>query len=91
MQTHPTNTASLSETDPSLPSTISCSISDRQGEPLSEAFLGSILADRSGILASVPVSPIASHHPPGSLNVIRSATNNYTGPSRLDGRDPISP
>ena len=89
MQTRPTNIASLFETD--LPSTISPQrlntrrISDRQAEPLSDAFLGSILTDPS-LLASVPVSPVTSHHHP--LNV---ATNDSAGPSRLDGRPPTSP
>ena len=100
MQSRPgalTNIASLFDTDPALPSTISPQrlntrrISDRQAEPLSEAFLGSILTDPSSVLPSVPVSPIASHHPPNSFHGTRSTSNSVAGPSRLDGGRLTSP
>ena len=98
MQTRPNalaNVASLFETDPPIPSTISPQrlntrrISDRQVESLSDAFLGSILTDPSSILASVP-SPIASHNPPNSISGIGSTANNVAGPSRLDDVHPTS-
>ena len=92
-----TNIASLFDTDPTLPSTVSPQrlntrrISDRQAEPLSEAFLGSILTDPSSVLTSVPVSPITSHLSSNSFRGIRSTSDNVAGPSRLDGGRPTSP
>ena len=100
MHTRPntlTTAPSLFDTDVSPPSTMSPQrlntrrVSDRQAEPLSDAFLGSILTDPSGVLASNPVSPIASHNCINSIDPAMLTANDIASSSHLNGGDPSLP